>query len=154
MVGHTFLFHIETKIFTPVKFSYHKKTHKLLYLKNKGSYQKNLFHKKRLSGVFIDFIFLWNQFFFSLFKGVIVVIFVSFGKMQCNTFFDKINFENFLLIKVYIQTLKNWERGSKIQELLNTLLDILIQPGSGHKGASSKSDLCQAALKRRLVVWN
>ena len=65
--------------------------------------------------------------FFSLFKGVIVVIFVSFGKMQCNTFFDKINFENFLLIKVYIQTLKNWERGSKIQNLLKPLVDTLLK---------------------------
>ena len=59
---------------------------------------------------------------FSLLKGAIVVIFVSFGKVQTAIFFDKINFENFLLIKVYIQTLKNWERGSKIQNLLKPLL--------------------------------
>ena len=54
---------------------------------------------------------------FSLLKGAIVVIFVSFGKVQAAIFFDKINFENFLLIKVYIQNIKNWERASNIQEL-------------------------------------
>ena len=61
---------------------------------------------------------------FSLLKGAIVVIFVSFGKVQTAIFFDKINFENFLLIKVYIQNIKNWERASDIQELLNTLFYI------------------------------
>ena len=54
--------------------------------------------------------------------GAIVVIFVSFGKVQSVNFFDKINFENFLLIKLYIQNLKYWEIGSDIQELLNTLI--------------------------------
>ena len=50
------------------------------------------------------------------------MIFVSFGKVQTAIFFDKINFENFLLIKVYIQNIKNWERASKIQELFKPLL--------------------------------
>ena len=59
---------------------------------------------------------------FSLLKGAIVVIFVSFGKVQTAIFFDKINFENFLLIKVYIQNIKNWERASNIQELWVCLL--------------------------------
>ena len=54
--------------------------------------------------------------------GAIVVIFVSFGKVQSVNFFDKINFENFLLIKLYIQNIKNWERASKIQELFKPLL--------------------------------
>ena len=60
---------------------------------------------------------------FSLLKGAIVVIFVSFGKVQTAIFFDKINFENFLLIKVYIQNIKNWERASNIQELWVCLMD-------------------------------
>ena len=58
---------------------------------------------------------------FSLLKGAIVVIFVSFGKVQTAIFFDKINFENFLLIKVYIQNIKNWERASDIQELFKII---------------------------------
>ena len=68
MVGHTFLFHIETKIFTPVKFPYHKKTHKLPYLKNKRSYPKIFFMKKWLSGGFLDFMFPRNKNIFIL-KG-------------------------------------------------------------------------------------
>ena len=52
------------------------------------------------------------------------MIFVSFGKVHSANFFDRINFEKFLLIKLYIQNLKNWERGSKIKELLNTLVNI------------------------------
>ena len=42
--------------------------------------------------------------------GAIVVIFVSFGKVQSVNFFDEINFENFLLIEVYIQNLKYCDR--------------------------------------------
>ena len=45
------------------------------------------------------------------------MIFVSFGKVQSAIFFHKINFENFLLIKLYIQNLKNWERGSHFQNI-------------------------------------
>ena len=58
----------------------------------------------------------------SLFKGVIVVIFVSFGENAVCDFFDKINFENFLLIKFDIHNLKNCERGGDMQELLIRLL--------------------------------
>ena len=49
------------------------------------------------------------------------MIFVSFGKVQTAIFFDKINFENFLLIKVYFQNIKNWERASDIQELFKII---------------------------------
>ena len=55
------------------------------------------------------------------------MIFVSFGKVQSANFFYKINFENFLLIKLYIQMVKNWERGSKIHELSNTLLVTVVR---------------------------
>ena len=61
------------------------------------------------------------------------MIFVSFGKVHSANFFDKINFENFLLIKLYIQNLKNWERGSKIPELSNTLLYLRQFPLLGAK---------------------
>ena len=38
------------------------------------------------------------------------MIFVSFGKMQCVTFFDKINSENFLLFKSFAQKLGEREQ--------------------------------------------
>ena len=58
---HTFLFHIGIKKICHEKFSYHKKTHKFLYLKNKGSYQKNFLIKKWLSVSFIDILFTCDQ---------------------------------------------------------------------------------------------
>ena len=67
---------------------------------------------------------------FSLLKGVIVVIFVSFGKVQTDIFFDKINFENFLLIKLYIQNIKNWERASDIQELFKKYSNLYSSVGN------------------------
>ena len=59
---------------------------------------------------------MWSKYFHSL-RGAIVAIFVSFEKVQSVNFFDKINFEIFLLIKLYIQNLKNWERGSHFQNI-------------------------------------
>ena len=50
-------------------------------------------------------------------ERVIVVIFISFGKMQCVTFFDKMNFDFFFCSLNSYKTLKTAREGAKSKML-------------------------------------